>query len=171
MKQEIEVKYLIGRESLKEVLSRAESRLDIVQGYFGESLNIRVRNVIDGIVRKSKLTIKGKLSGKTREEFEYDIPYEDGVALLERYATAVIYKTRYIVKNGENDIWEIDDFHGRNAGLTIAELEITHEDYEVKVPKWIGEWINVTEDKRYYNFYIANNPYDEWYPEEEDDEG
>lgn len=179
MNKEIEVKFLVKPEQLKEVIDKCVTRKVITQGYLFGSMHFRVRNVIENDVKKSYITIKGKRDGKERDEFEYGIPYEEGIVLLEKFCNATIYKTRYIVHTGKKgrDKWEVDDFHGKNAGLIIAELEIPQADYDVYIPDWAvnweddpedpdGEkyrhWINITDDDRYYNYSLTINPYSEW---------
>ncbi len=56
--------------------------------------------------------------------------------------------------------WEIDEFLGRNAGLVVAELEIEDEAAEFARPPWLGR--EVTDDVRYYNASLAQQPYDGW---------
>jgi adenylate cyclase len=56
----------------------------------------------------------------------------------------------------------VDIFHGSNEGLIIAEVEVPDKDYDLKLTPygWIGK--EVTEDDRYYNSYLAKNPYKNW---------
>ena len=67
-----------------------------------------------------------------------------------------IDKTRYNIQVG-NHIFEVDEFHGENEGLTIAEVELSSEDESYDIPEWLGE--EVTGNKEYYNSYISKNPY------------
>jgi len=126
----------------------------ILQGYLhvGEHLSIRVR--IKG--EKAFLTIKGKAEGPVRSEFEYPIPLEDARQLMEKCEGHLIEKTRYLLPY-QGQTWEVDVFAGANEGLVLAELELEQIDQEVKLPEWIAE--EVTEDTRYYNPYLALNPY------------
>ena len=57
-------------------------------------------------------------------------------------------------------IWEVDVFDGENAGLTLAEVELEHENQEVELPDWIRE--EVTDDERYSNAYLAQKPFKKW---------
>ena len=57
-------------------------------------------------------------------------------------------------------VWEIDEFHGDNEGLTVAEVELLSEDQEYPKPDWIGE--EVTGDSRYYNSNLIANPFKNW---------
>jgi adenylate cyclase len=56
--------------------------------------------------------------------------------------------------------WEIDEFHGVNAPLVIAEIELTHPDEHVDPPLWLGE--EVTDQRRYYNSELVHQPYSSW---------
>ena len=42
----------------------------------------------------------------------------------------------------------------------MAEIELKSEDEEFTLPEWAIE--EVTGDKRYYNAYLAKNPYKKW---------
>jgi len=160
-KKEIELKFVIDSKYLKQIANRASEVLTIIQGYFDITNNFRIRTVNNGGVMKSYLTIKGDRDNLTREEYEYEIPYEEGLELIKNFTYYTVLKTRYLVKNGK-DNWEIDVFHGENSGLIIAELEICREDYDIKMPKWVDEWKPVHDDERYYNSYLSKHPYSEW---------
>jgi CYTH domain-containing protein len=67
----------------------------------------------------------------------------------------MIEKVRYVVPYGQHQ-WEIDVFHGKNAGLVLAEIELDAEHEEFALPPWIGE--EVTGDRRYDNSSLATHP-------------
>jgi adenylate cyclase len=71
----------------------------------------------------------------------------------------LIEKTRYTIKY-KGFYWEIDEFHGTNQGLVVAEIELEHADQAFEKPAWIGE--EVTNDPRYYNVNLARVPYSQW---------
>jgi adenylate cyclase len=73
--------------------------------------------------------------------------------------TGVIDKIRYEVIKG-NHVFEVDVFSGENDGLIIAEVELGSESEAFEKPVWLG--IEVTNDERYYNAYLSNNPYKNW---------
>ncbi len=174
--KELELKFLVKSEELKKIIVQSVDRKIITQGYLFGSMNFRVRNTIENDTKKSHITIKSDRDGIERDEFEYEIPYEEGIILLEKFCNATVYKTRYIVYAGKGgkDKWEVDDFHGKNAGLVIAELEVPRLDYDVHIPDWAAYWvegsngkkysqgIDVSDDDRYYNYNLAVNPYSEW---------
>ena len=70
-----------------------------------------------------------------------------------------IEKTRYRIAF-EGLVWEVDEFHGENLGLIVAEVELTDPDQGVVLPPWVGE--EVTGDSRYYNSSLTTLPYGRW---------
>ena len=84
---------------------------------------------------------------------------EDAENLLLICEPGVITKTRYEVKSGYHT-YEIDEFHGENEGLIIAEIELENENEEFIKPDWLGK--EVTGDERYYNIMLMKNPYKKW---------
>ena len=54
--------------------------------------------------------------------------------LLKLCEKGVIEKTRYEVKSGNQSI-EIDEFHGENEGLIIAEIELENENETIRKTK------------------------------------
>ena len=57
-------------------------------------------------------------------------------------------------------IWEIDEFHGLNEGLVIAELELENENDSYEKPDFVGD--EVTGNPQYYNALLFKNPYINW---------
>lgn len=167
VKKEIELKFLVKRSRLHDIVSNSEYRLHIIQGYLFGSVHTRVRTVVmEGDSNKAFITIKGDRDGICRNEFEYEIPYVEGILLLDKFSLSSIIKTRYIIKHAKN-IWEVDDFHGRNAGLIIAEIEIPRVDYDVEMPEWLEEWVDIVDINKYYNYQLSKFPYAEWLDKQE----
>ena len=54
----------------------------------------------------------------------------------------------------------MDEFFGENAGLVMAEVELSSVDESVKLPDFIGK--EVTGDRRYYNSHLRKHPFKEW---------
>ena len=79
--------------------------------------------------------------------------------LLELCEPGVIDKERYFV-NAAGHVYEVDQFHGDNEGLVLAEVELTSEDEAFMKPDWLGE--EVTGDSRYYNSMLMKNPFKNW---------
>ena len=130
----------------------------LTQGYLSHDPRATVRLRVQG--DHAWLTIKGKTHGASRSEFEYPIPTADAHAMLEEMCPqGVIDKTRYRIQVGEH-VWEVDEFHGDNQGLVVAEVELDSEDQPFERPPWLGE--EVTDDPRYYNSALSRTPYGQW---------
>ncbi|WP_273273208.1 CYTH domain-containing protein [Maribacter polysiphoniae] len=153
---EIERKYLVKDISYREV---AISQKRIVQGFLNTDPNRTVRVRIKG--DEGFLTVKGisNASGTTRFEWETGIKVGEAEALLQLCEPSVIDKIRYEIPNGKY-LFEVDEFHGANEGLTIAEIELENEKDFFEHPDWLGE--EVTGDIRYYNSQLSKNPFTEW---------
>lgn len=152
---EIERKFLVDRaEWLK--LEKGPS-VSILQGYLAVDTEriVRVR-LTDSM---AYLTIKGVAKGYTRREFEYPIPSEDAQWMIQNLCVNTIEKERYTF-HGSAHTWEVDVFHGKNEGLILAEIELSHEEEEIELPMWVGT--EVSHDHRYFNSYLAEHPYCEW---------
>ena len=151
---EIERKFLVKEKPF----SIAKRSLKINQGYIinEKSKVIRVREKGDDYF----LTIKGNNIGISRLEYDFPISKEDAKELIFHFCkTTLIEKTRHYVEH-KGHTWEVDEFHGTNDGLIVAEIELESEDEKFEIPNWIGE--EVTQDERYYNMNLAVHPYTSW---------
>lgn len=108
---------------------------------------------------KAFFTIKGMNTGMVRSEYEYTIPVADAVQLLNEFGVAELTKTRYLFPY-QGHTWEVDEFHGANAGLIVAEIELRSEEEAFARPEWVAE--EVTNDARYYNANLCTHPYTAW---------
>ncbi|RAR49854.1 CYTH domain-containing protein [Flavobacterium lacus] len=153
---EIERKFLVVSDAF---MKEAFCQNRIVQGYISSVPERTVRVRIKG--EKGFLTIKGKgnESGMSRLEWEKEIPLTEAEMLLSLCEKGVIDKIRYEIKKG-NHIFEVDVFFGENEELIIAEIELQSELESFEKPDWLG--IEVTNDERYYNAYLSQNPYKNW---------
>ena len=153
---EIERKFLVTSAVYKTL---AFAKNEIVQGYLNSNPERTVRVRIKG--EKGFLTIKGKgnSSGMSRFEWEKEIPVDEAKTLLDLCESGVISKMRFEVKIGQH-IFEVDEFFGENRGLVIAEIELISETESFEKPSWIGK--EVTNDERFYNAYLSQNPYTKW---------
>jgi CYTH domain-containing protein len=152
---EIERKFLVDREKWLKVVRPAG--ILYRQGYLSIDplKTIRVRVAGD----RGSITIKGKAEGIIRSEFEYSIPAGEATLLIDRFTRNIVEKTRYRVPVGDH-VFDVDEFHGMNDGLLMAEIELGHSSEEFKKPDWLGE--EVTDNPRYYNSYLSQNPYFTW---------
>ena len=153
---EIERKFLVASNAFK---SDALRKNNIAQGYLSAHTERTVRVRIKG--EKGYLTIKGKSNetGLSRFEWEKEISVEEAKQLLLLCEKGVIEKIRYEIQVGEH-LFEVDEFLGENEGLVIAEVELQSESEIFEKPSWLG--IEVTQDHRYYNSYLSQNPFTSW---------
>jgi adenylate cyclase len=152
MPKEIERKFVVKQSLLPEL----EEGFAINQGYFRsaghEGATVRIRTVdhIESGHRVAWLTIKGKTVGMSRDEFEYTIPYQDALDLMDKFCDKTIKKVRYELEY-ENHTWEVDIYEG--SDLITAEVELKSEAEEVLVPEWAVK--EVTGYPEYYNSNMA----------------
>lgn len=158
MGNEIERKFLLKDDDAS-WRNHVESKLDFKQGYFepNASYSMRVRLAGD----RAYLTIKGG-AGLVRSEYEYEIPFEDGEGLLVEFCEErLIEKTRYVV-SFDGHKWEIDEYHGENAGLFVCELELADAQEDITLPPWVSN--EITGEEQYANEHLASHPYNTWTP-------
>ena len=152
---EIERKFLVhNRMDWKRL---ASSCSHIQQGYFAAVNTVRVRIRDD----KGYLTIKGpsRNGGLSRYEFEKEITLQEAQQLMLLCESGVIDKHRYLVPYAGHT-FEVDEFHGDNDGLVMAEVELKSENEPFESPDFIGK--EVTGDRRFYNSHMRKNPFKLW---------
>ena len=155
MAKEIERKFLLASDAWRDEIDRSER---MVQGYLNDQGPVSVRARVAGT--QAWLNIKSRTLGISRDEFEYEIPLADAERMLDHLTTGpVIDKTRHFVRHG-GLLWEIDEFHGENDGLIVAEVELEHVDQPFERPAWLGE--EVSHEARYYNVSLVKKPYSQW---------
>ncbi|MBU0655589.1 MAG: CYTH domain-containing protein [Gammaproteobacteria bacterium] len=159
MATEIERKFLLVSDEWRQLIIRSES---FRQGYLSNNKRASVRvRIADN---KATLNIKGMTLGVERPEYEYEIPLHDAAELLDQLCERpLIEKTRHFVEFG-GKLWEIDEFHGDNAGLLVAEVELDSKDEVITMPSWAGK--DVSHLERYYNVCLTQYPYSRWTAEE-----
>ena len=164
MNIETERKFLVKDEGFK---AQAVEKHRVRQGYIAHDggRTVRVRLWDD----KGVLTIKGPSmnGGMSRFEWEREISREEAEDLFMLCKPGMVDKTRWIVPaempgqaGHDGRKFEVDEFHGENEGLVMAEIELGSPDEAFEKPSWLGE--EVTGDKRYYNSYLAKNPFKYW---------
>jgi adenylate cyclase len=156
MAQEIERKFLVKGDFYPFVSTKTR----ITQGFLSSVAERMVRVRIMG--DDGFLTIKGigNASGASRYEWEKEITIEEAKELLELCEPGIIDKTRHIVPEAGGLKFEVDEFHGDNKGLIIAEIELPSEDHPFEKPDWLGK--EVTGKTRYYNARLSKNPFKNW---------
>lgn len=168
---EIERKFLVKKKG--DTYKRAAfSCSHIQQGYIpSDAATVRVRTSVEergeeeSVERKETafLTIKGKSTdrGLSRYEFEKEIALDEARQLLELCRGGLIDKHRYLVKSPDGrHVFEVDEFHGDNDGLVMAEVELSSADEPFKKPDFIGD--EVTGDPRFYNKHMLKQPFASW---------
>ena len=141
---EIERKFLVTGD----YKSAAKSRYHIVQGYLcrdpQRTVRVRIRD------DRGFITIKGVGTddGTSRFEWEKEIPQNEARTLLNLCLPGIIDKTRYLV-DVDGHTFEVDEFHGKQQGLTLAEIELNSPDEAFTKPAWLGR--EVTGEPQYYN--------------------
>ena len=152
---EIERKFLLKNQQWRDV---AGEGCLIRQGYLSDQPERTVRVRLSG--EQAWLTIKGKTQGIARLELEYSIPVIEAMQLLDQLClTPLIEKYRYRILQGTL-VWEIDEFLGENAGLVVAEIELTAADQHFDRPDWLGD--EVSDDSRYFNSALIRQPFSSW---------
>lgn len=150
---EIERKFLV-KKAFWQPRSPGE---EIAQGYLcmAPERTVRVRKRGE----RGFLTVKGKHDGIVRAEYEYEIPVDDAEELLRLCEPPILRKIRH-EENFDGAVFEVDVFLADNAPLVLAEIELTRADEDFPRPPWLG--VEVSDDERYFNSYLAHHPYGAW---------
>jgi adenylate cyclase len=152
---EIERKFLVRNDSWKKA---ADDGIPYLQSYLAVARDRAIRVRLEG--GKAFLNFKVALSEMRRNEYEYEIPFEDASQIIHAFGDRpAVEKIRYKVTH-QNHIWEIDEFKGTNEGLVVAEIELTREDEPFEKPDWLGQ--EVTDDERYLNMNLFLKPFKTW---------
>jgi adenylate cyclase len=153
MPLEIERKFLVKSDAWR----GAGTARPIRQGYLSTDDATTVRVRVDGAA--GFITIKAERGGPTRAEYEYAIPLAHAEEMLLLCQRPLVEKTRHDIRF-EGQLWQVDEFAGDNAGLVLAEAELTHAQQRLILPPWIGP--EVTQDLRYRSSYLARHPFASW---------
>lgn len=159
---EIERKFLVKRP----LWAPPDQGTRLRQGYLPTTGDFSVRVRVDSA--GAAFTLKGPTQGAVRLEFEYQIPRDDGLEILEKMCAAgTVDKVRYVVLHAGHR-WEVDEYLADNEGLITAEVEAqTLADLDRAVatrPPWVGD--EVTEDPRFFNSALAKRPFGRWSDQE-----
>lgn len=156
MSIEIERKFLLKNDNWRDHVAEDQH---ITQGYIkAQEATVRIRCYRDD--NTAVITVKGKREGISRLEYEYPIPYADALEMQQRLCQKrLVEKTRHIIYH-DGMKWELDEFHGDNDGLFIAELELTNENQQYTLPTWVGK--DVSYMTKYRNSRLCVFPYKDW---------
>lgn len=156
MGMEIERRFVVDITKLPELTFC--SNVEIIQGYFETAQSspiVRIRLTND----KSFITIKSKIAIGKSLEYEYEIPHQDAIEILDRLSFKVS-KRRFTFPLLTDDgfctglMWEVDFF--KDFDVVIAEVELPDIMTEFKVPDWC--LMEITNIKGVSNFDMAHNP-------------
>ena len=151
---EIERRFLIKNDNWKEFIT---NKIFIEQGYLSKNLDdwiIRIRFTGEDF----KIALKKHIAGFTNFEFEYSIPQKDGEMIMSNLSNT-IKKERFFVEF-EKKSWIIDCFKENNYPLEIAEIELSKEEEDLKLPSFISK--EITGLLHYSNFSLTRKPFSEW---------
>lgn len=158
---EIERKFLVHGTPWT---TRAERSVRMAQAYLNDAASLQsgaqqvsMRVRIAG--SEAFLNMKSRESGPRRQEFDYPIPLADAEALMKLASGGSIDKHRHYIRHAGH-LWEVDEFHGDNTGLVVAEIELDAVDEAFETPDWLG--VEVTHLDRYFNLALAARPFAVW---------
>ena len=134
MNIETEKKFLVLDDGFK---AQAVKSYRIRQGYLahdsGRTVRVRIRD------DKGFLTIKGpSIIPGSRPEWEKEISLQEAEDLFALCKPGSVDKTRWIVPAGIRK-FEVDEFHGENDGLVMAEIELGSPDEPFERPSWLDD--------------------------------
>ncbi len=162
---EIERKFLVVGEDWR---AQAHKVVPMAQGYLNDQATVDTGSMHASIrVRiadhQGYLNLKSRELGRSRQEFDYPIPADDARALMALCVGGVIDKRRHYIDHAGH-LWEVDEFIGDNAGLVVAEIELSSVDEGFERPHWLG--VEATDAPRYYNLALASRAYAQWREDE-----
>lgn len=154
---EIERKFTVKDDSWK---GHSQYHYMIRQGYLctGPACEVRVRierHVMDNNTEVAYIVVKSCNIGASRVEVNQRIALDQAEELM-GLAKYKVSKIRHNISGGDNLIWEVDEYHDDNQGLTVAEIELPSEDTLFNKPSWLGD--EVTYIAEYRNAYLAVHP-------------
>lgn len=166
---EIERKFLVKLpQSWSDLAEMFDDIVDvkrIVQQYLtpenGEPAS-RVRKTVEGLGGHTKTIYhhnQKKPTGDTgvHEETEREISEKEYQKYLKdaNPSKCAVQKTRFVF-NWHDQLFELDLFKGHLKGLAILEIELEGKDDKVELPPFLGIIGEVTKDKRFTNFALAD---------------
>lgn len=156
MSVEIERRFLVEDDRWRvHVLRSTRLRQGYLSNTPGRLVRVRLIDDVQGF-----LTVKGAQVGDCRPEFEYAIPVEDAHSMLRDLCTKpLVDKTRHELDLSPG-VWTVDEFAGSNAGLVLAEVELTEDHHFGAPPAWAG--VEVTHDDRFTYSYLRDHWYRSW---------
>ena len=154
MALEIERRFLIKNDNWKKFITK---KIFIEQGYLSKSLDnwiIRIR--FTG--KDYKIALKKHIKNFTSFEFEYLVPPKDGRAIMANLSNT-IKKERFFLEF-EKKFWIVDCFKEKNYPLEIAEIELSDEEEDFRLPSFVSK--EITGKKNYSNLSLTHKPFSQW---------
>lgn len=156
MPLEIERKYLVDPA----LLPGNTRAVAVEQAYLETEPYVSVRVRIMG--EEAFITLKGPDKAGARPEFEYQIPMADAREIMQLFCLKPHLRKLRRELDWKGKRWYIDEFLDDNRGLWLAEIELSSRGETFEIPPWAVK--EVTGDHRYYNTYLAANPWSQWGP-------
>lgn len=122
----------------------------------------RVRKTVEGLSGDTDTVYhynRKKPTGETgvHEETEHEITEKEYQAYLKKGnpEKCAVEKTRFVFE-WHDQVFELDLFKGHLKGLAIMEIELEDMDDTVELPPFLHVIKEVTKDKRFTNFALAD---------------
>lgn len=173
-KLEIERKFLVefptSWSALSEMFDDLVDVKRISQTYLtpeGDEPAARVRKTVEGLTGETETVYhfnKKKPTGDSgvHEETEHEISKADYNRHLKNANPdkVAVEKTRFVFKFNDQ-IFELDVFKGPLKGLAILEIELKDKNDKVELPEFLKVIKEVTKDKKFTNFALADKKLNE----------
>ena len=124
----------------------------------------RVRKTVSGLTGDTDTTYdynrKAPKGTGVHKEIEHKINQSQYEKFLQHTDPdkSVVDKTRFVFEYNDQT-FELDVFRGPLHGLAILEIELEDKNDKVELPPFLRIYKEVTEDKRYSNFSLADKKY------------
>lgn len=121
----------------------------------------RIRKTVEGLTGDTNTVFhyneKKLIQDGVHEEKEHKISASEYNKLLKKAHPdkVAVEKTRFVFKY-KDQVFELDVFKGPLQGLAILEIELKNKKQKVHLPPFLKIIKEVTEDKRYTNFSLAD---------------
>jgi CYTH domain-containing protein/predicted ATPase len=154
---EIERKYLIKYPNIKDLETMSNcTKVDIIQTYLKSNeleRRVRARGIDENY--SYYLTEKKEISNLKRIEIERKLTQDEYIKLLMEADNRLhtIHKTRYCI-SVNSQYFEID-IYPEWKHQAIMEIELSNENEEIKIPKFINIIKEVTNNEKYKNHEMA----------------
>jgi len=158
------VKFPISWENLAELFDGLKDVKRISQTYLkpkGKDPSARVRKTIEGLTGDTETVYhfnqKEYIQPGVHEETEHEISKSQYEKYLKNSHPdkVTVEKTRFVFKY-RDQTFELDVFKGPLKGLVILEIELKNKNDKVELPSFLKIVKEVTGDKKYNNFELAN---------------